>query len=414
MPLPSVTRSLILGLAAFLSIGLLAAQPVRAQPANFTYKVLYSFGASGANDGANPAAGLTEVHGVLYGTTAFGGKSGYGTLFAMTPAGDEVDVYSFPGGADGISPQANLIYAFGSLFGTTENGGQSGTEEDEGTVFKAPIVEKGALSAQTLWVFQGNSSDFADGAHPSAPLTRLGGWLYGTTYSGGAVDGTILDQGVVYAIKPTGLYQLIHTFNHTLKNPDGVMPASGVINVGGVLWGTTTGGGTAGAGTVYTISTTGAERVVCSFHGKSDGSNPAGGLTQLGNLVYGTTEYGGKNDTGTIFSIPVPATRCQKVLHSFGAPDDGAGPDAGLTLLGDTLYGTTFNGGKYGVGSVFALTPATGKYSVLHSFLLVSHGGADGKEPEASLTAVGNTLYGTTNEGGKYGKGTVFAITFGR
>ncbi len=421
---PSAARSLILGLAAFLSIGLLADQPVRAQPAKFTYKTIYSFGSSGADDGTNPEAGLIDVDGLLYGTTFAGGKFNLGTLFAMTPDGEEVAVYSFPGGADGAGPEANLTYAFGSLYGTTVNGGHreigGKPEENFGTVFKAGLVDNSKLSVQTLLTF-GGGTDSGDGRYPLAPLTSLGGLLYGTTYYGGSVFvdppgvWVPVNQGVVYAMTPDGVEELVHTFNDQNKT-DGFNPAAGLIEVGGELWGTTTGGCEAGWGTVYKISKAG-ENVECSFHNSPDGAGPAAGLTELGGVLYGTTKDGGKFGKGTIFSIPISPPRCQTVLHSFGGTGDGQFPLAGLTVLGDTLYGTTFNGGKYGEGSVFAWTPktaTTGSYALLHSFPLVClKGHCDGKEPQAGLTAVGNTLYGTASEAGNHGKGAVFAISFG-
>ena len=90
---------------------------------------------------------------------------------------------------------------------------------------------------------------------------------------------------------------------------------------------------------------------------------------------------------------------------------DGAGPYAGLIFdAGGNLYGTTAEGGTYGVGTVFEVTPAAGggwTEKVLHSF-----NGTDGYYPLASLIfdAAGN-LYSTTQYGGAYGYGTVFELT---
>jgi len=125
-----------------------------------------------------------------------------------------------------------------------------------------------------------------------------------------------------------------------------------------------------------------------------------------GNL-YGTARNGGVPNDGTVFKL----TKSGKftTLHSFaGPPSDGAQPVAGLVMdKQDNLYGTTFQGGAYGYGVVFKVSP-TGTATVLYSFT----GGADGSEPGAGLVIdkKGN-LYGTTPEGGAYDKGVVFKIT---
>ena len=105
-------------------------------------------------------------------------------------------------------------------------------------------------------------------------------------------------------------------------------------------------------------------------------------------------------------------------LHSFTAGrtnssgvytnSDGANPVAGLITnsSGNTLYGTTVDGGSSGHGTVFAVnTDGTG-FTTLHSFT----GGSDGANPPARLILSGNTLYGTASGGGYGRAGTVFSI----
>ena len=93
--------------------------------------------------------------------------------------------------------------------------------------------------------------------------------------------------------------------------------------------------------------------VLASFNG-SNGSEPNGGLTLSGNTLYGTTVVGGANGDGTVFSVPLSGGT-PTVLASFNG-SNGENPQAGLTLVGDTLYGTTYYGGTSGNGTVFALT----------------------------------------------------------
>jgi uncharacterized repeat protein (TIGR03803 family) len=97
----------------------------------------------------------------------------------------------------------------------------------------------------------------------------------------------------------------------------------------------------------------------------------------------------------------------ETVRYSFKANDaDGKYPDADLTYVNGTLYGTTPFGGAHGVGSVFKVT-TSGTESVLYSFA----SGSDGAYPEASLTNVHGTLYGTTHKGGAHNRGTVYSLS---
>jgi uncharacterized repeat protein (TIGR03803 family) len=92
--------------------------------------VLHSFGMTG--DGEYPYAGLIDVKGTLYGTTyEGGGATGGGTVFAITTSGKETVLHSFTGSGDGEYPNAGLIDVKGTLYGTTADGGANGG----GTVF---------------------------------------------------------------------------------------------------------------------------------------------------------------------------------------------------------------------------------------------------------------------------------------
>ena len=100
--------------------------------------VLRSFG-SASGDGTNPYVGLImDKRGNLYGTTRFGGATGYGTVFELSPpdkvggAWTETVFTSFMG-SDGSYPYGRLIMdKEENLYGTTSGGGQDGL----GTVFK--------------------------------------------------------------------------------------------------------------------------------------------------------------------------------------------------------------------------------------------------------------------------------------
>ena len=102
--------------------------------------------------------------------------------------------------------------------------------------------------------------------------------------------------------------------------------------------GTTYGGGK-GDGTVFSISTTGTEKVLYRFRGNKDGANPSASLIAVKGLLYGTTEYGGLTanpSNGTVFRVST--TGSEKVLYRFygyyyqgKTYSDGANPVASLS-----------------------------------------------------------------------------------
>ena len=94
---------------------------------------------------------------------------------------------------------------------------------------------------------------------------------------------------------------------------------------------------------------------------------------------------------------------------------DGYGPNGSLILSGNTLYGTAWQGGSWGNGTVFAVSTAGTSFTNLYSFTATppypaKSTNSDGATPVAGLVLAGNTLYGTASAGGTNGNGTVFAI----
>jgi uncharacterized repeat protein (TIGR03803 family) len=130
---------------------------------------------------------MININGTLYGTTTYGGTIGWGTVFSITPGGEEKVVYSFSG-TDGQFPYASLIEVKGTLYGTTEEGGTYGA--GAGTVFS---LDPSSGSENVLHSF-GNGTD---GVAPRARLIKVNGTLYGTTMLGGANG-----DGTVFAITP--------------------------------------------------------------------------------------------------------------------------------------------------------------------------------------------------------------------
>jgi uncharacterized repeat protein (TIGR03803 family) len=180
----------------------------------------------------------------------------------------------------------------------------------------------------------------------------------------------------------------------------------------GNLYGTTNSGGAYGYGTVFKVTKSGTETVLYSFTGGADGANPQSGLVLSGNTVYGTTDYGGSGNAnagyGVVFEVSIK-TGAETVLYTFGGGSDGANPGAGLVRdKKGNLYGTTYGGGISGDGTVFEVVPKTKTETVLHSFDY-----SDGAYPESGLTlnTTEKILYGTTPDGGATGWGVVFSVT---
>ncbi len=368
---------------------------------------VYSF--TGSPDGGGPYAGLVmDAAGNLYGTTYQGGSAGDGTVFELTAASaysTEIVLYSFTGSPDGALPYAGLVMdAAGNLYGTTYEGGSSGY----GTVF-----ELTAASAYSTEIVLYSFTGFPDGAFPYAGLVMdAAGNLYGTTYQGGSAG-----DGSVFELTAASAYSTEIVLYSFTGSPDGTSPYAGlVMDAASNLYGTTYQGGSAGDGTVFELTAASAystEIVLHSFTGSPDGALPYAGLVMdAASNLYGTTYQGGSTGNGTVFELTAAsAYSTESVLHSFAGSSDGALPYAGLVLdAARNLYGTTYQGGSAGYGTVFELTSASAysTESVLHSFT----GSPDGALPYAGLVmdAAGN-LYGTTHIGGSNGDGTAFEVT---
>jgi uncharacterized repeat protein (TIGR03803 family) len=295
---------------------------------------------------------------------------------------------------DGTKPAADLIDVKGTLYGTTSRGGAHGA----GTVFS--ITTGGQ---ETLLHSFGAGKD---GAVPLGKLLNVNGTLYGTTAYGGGRGG-----GTVFRMALTGKEDVLYNFatDYPYRENSGSVPVAGLIDVKGILYGTTSHGGTRtcdtdyeGCGTVFTITRSGKETVLRNFGEDEDGIVPLAALVNVGGTLYGTTSTCSGLCHGTVFSI-TPAGQYQTV-YTFGTQqNDGDTPSAALIDVNGTLYGTTAYGG--GNGNVFSVTPS-GTETVIYNF-----SGSDGSEPLAALKNVDGVLYGTTASGGANNYGTVFSIS---
>lgn len=200
-------------------------------------------------------------------------------------------------------------------------------------------------------------------------------------------------------------FTVLHSFTNT---PDGAWPQGGLALNGGTLYGATQSGGSSYDGTLFELGTNGVVySMMRSFTGNHDGSLPEAGLMANNGVIYGTTSSGGTNSYGTVFKMNVDGTGYQ-ILANFGAnpnQSNGAQPYAKVTLDGGWLYGTVSGGGSSNYGGVFKVgTDGTG-FSLLKSFYL-----NDGWNPQAGVAAYNGTLYGSTAQGSTNGNGEIFKI----
>src|SRR5579884_935258 len=305
---------------------------------------------------------------------------------------------------DGANPSGALIQASdGNFYGTARYGGAN----SNGTIFK--ITPSGTFTL--LHTFSANSGGTnTDGAIPPAALVQASdGNLYGAATVGGANG-----HGTLFKITPSGTFTTLHSFNVT----DGDQPYAALMQASdGNLYGTTVGGGANNRGTLFKITPSATFTILYSFTGGTDGAGPDAALIQAsdGNL-YSTAYHGGANGNGTIFKITTSGTFT--LLHTFSALSnntntDGATPYASLIQASDgNLYGTAWNGGANGRGTLFKITPS-GTFTTLYSFsALSSNTNTDGADPIAALIqASDGNLYGTAEQGGANSNGTLFKIT---
>jgi uncharacterized repeat protein (TIGR03803 family) len=221
-------------------------------------------------------------------------------------------------------------------------------------------------------------------------------------------------------------FTTLHSFDYT----DGAFPVAPLVQAtNGNLYGTTEsganpcGGFSLGCGTVFEITPSGKLTTLYSFcpqSGCADGSNPYAGLIQATNgYLYGTTFFGGAYGVGTVFKV-TPKGKLT-TLYNFPAGSDAANPEGALVQATDgDFYGTSSDGGAddcyegSACGTVFKITPK-GKATTLFGF----PEGTDGAVPVAGLIQANDgNFYGTASLGGAndscdygFGCGTVFKIT---
>ncbi len=306
-----------------------------------------------------------------------------------SPAQTFTTLYSFSS-ADGANPVAVPVEgADGNIYGTTTTGGMYG----DGTAYR--ITRGGTLI--TLHSFDG-----ADGKVPSGLILGRDGNFYGTTQNQAAGG-----FGTVFKMSASGEVTTLYSFCTQANCADGASPIAGVIQaVNGILYGTTSAGGTYDSGTVFAITPSGQLTTLHSFDG-ADGDLPSGLVQGPDGNFYGTTQHEAANGFGTVFKItPAGALTTLYDFCSQANCTDGASPAASLAVNTDgKFYGTTSTGGEFDDGTVFSMT-SSGQFAALHSF-----DGADGNIPSGLVLATDGNFYGVTQDEAMHGFGTIFEVT---
>jgi uncharacterized repeat protein (TIGR03803 family) len=208
--------------------------------------LLYNF--QGGTDGSLPLGNvIRDAAGNLFGTTNRGGGGdcgggGCGTVFELAPDGTETILHAFQGGSDGELPQNGVVAdGAGNLYGTTEGGGN----ELVGTVFEVTP----AGNESVLYSFTRESGGYYPG---SAVIFDKAGNLLGTTeYGGGVGCKQSGGCGTAFMLAPDGTETVLNGFG---KRRQGRDPVAGLLlGPHGTLYGTTLDGGTSGYGVVFEL-----------------------------------------------------------------------------------------------------------------------------------------------------------------
>lgn len=449
-------------------------------------------GAAGTRAGANPAGGLLlNTDGALYGTAEFGGTNGFGTCFKITTAVSPVyTVLRDFADPTGSQPCGTLVRgADGLLYGATANGGTSGW----GTVFKitttgthSPLANftgesgtapgsamRGGLAMGADSLIYGITSSggpgnlgaafkiTGTGAFASvASLSLVNGWTpSGAPVAAGAnllfpmAAGGAAGGGNLMSVATNGTITVAATLGGTLgSTPDGALrsvganfygvtanggassrgtmfrytPGTGavlvaafttsagslaegppVLGADGLSYGIGREGGASSRGAIYKITTTGTRTRIVSFTGTAGaapGAKPRGPLVLAGDgNFYGLTEEGGAANTGVIFRLT--AAGAYSAVSAFAATGPRS-PQGGFVLGNDGfLYATTSAGGAGDFGALIRFAPATGTWEMIGEFT----GPAPGELPAGELSVGGDgSIYGMTLLGGAADEGVIF------
>lgn len=339
----------------------------------WTVSLLYFF--QGETDGNDPGNLTIDSEGNLYGTTGNGGAStncsfGCGTIFELSPPSvvggpwTYAALYDFQGGAsDGQEPNGGLIFdSSGNLYGTTKAGGNQQCDYDFpgcGVIYELspPSIPGGAWTERVLYLFKGGT----DGGAPYAGLTfDERGRLYGTTAFGGqsSTCTPAYGCGTVFVLRPpmrdkqNWIEKVLLRFNANGVN--GIEPLGTLTIRRNEIYGTTASGTNPGGPVIFKLSLDQDVPTETVLYGSNDAcSTSESGVVfdYSGNLygVFGSDGCEG-GDGGAAYELKKPQTQGGMWTIDYPSMPYGAWPVGAVTIVGNTLYGATNQGGDPNCG----------------------------------------------------------------
>lgn len=362
---------------------LLTGLSAKAQP---VYTNLHEF-TGGVADGGLPG-GLVSGGGTLFGATAQGGANGFGILYSIGTNGGNFNVlHNFTGEPDGAFPNEPLVSG-ATLFSTTYQGGIT---NNFGSIFKIGTNGTGYTVLRQF-------TNFPDAQQPIAGLVLGGETLYGVSLGGGTTN-----SGTVFKIDTNGAsFAILRHFTNSL---DGSQPRGRLLLIGATLYGTTASGGSNGLGTVFKLNTNGSGySVIYHFPGAPGAAIPWTGLVSDGNTLYGTTTGGGTAGAGTVFALGTNGGGFT-LLHSL-TNSEGLSPQSPLTLNGSTLYGTALVQGTGSGGILFQVQTNGAGFLVLKNF----KSSTTGANPKGQVVLNGKNIFGVNSAGSAGGAGSLYSL----
>ncbi len=345
-------------------------------------------GPGGSFKGSRPRSGLTKAtDGTLYGVTSQGGVYGYGTLYRITSAGSFASLYEWPADfttAGGEPFTAPVLAADGWIYGATLRNG--------GSIYR---ISTAGTNPSVLIT---HSAGGPMGLSPVGLMQTSGGDLLGLSEQGGPRN-----LGVLFRLRGAGTSWTtaqILEFGQRSTSLEGAFPVGGLVAEGGLYYGTTEKGGNElnagnGYGTIFSMTPSGQRTTLVSFTstGEVPGLWPRASLLPTGDgWLYGTTSGGGEGGKGTVFRYRPSTNTFQSMAWFSGPAASGGGakgeePNGALIGGGDGwMYGTTHYGGATGNGTVFRIPQAGGAVQTLAEFTGFS-GATLGGLPMCGLTA---------------------------
>ena len=371
-------------LKALLKTSMMFAAATQAAAATLT--TIANFGGSDALYA--PDSPIVQYHGQFYGTSFIFSTKGT-SIYKLFPAQKKLAVAATsPGGGNIL--HASLVELNGMLYGTTADGGT----ENAGTIYRLnPLTSV----LTVLYNFNRNSPI---GVTPVSGLTLVGGSLYGaTTY--GAGESNIRS---LFRFNPES-NAIVSVYSPTVE--EGAYFPTQFVTDGTALYGESEPPSVHNQGlTVFKFDvSTGIQTPIYSYKHQNETETP---LAFFENKIFGIRTFGDRKGgySNIIFELD-PVSHKQQVLYSSmtTVAVDFSGP---LVFYAGSLYGAVANGiDGVGNGAIFKLDIKNRVLSSVYSFT----GGSDGNGPYSGLTRYANDFYGTTDEGGATGHGTIFKLT---